>query len=242
MSYRTTLPTLLLCSTLVAPAGGAFAQDSTTPQNQMNTLTAAERAEGWQLLFDGKSTSEWRGFRQETTPAGWQATNGSLTRTAGGGDIVTIEQFTDFELKLEWKVAEGGNSGIMFRVTEDQRRTWHSGPELQVLDDARHPDGRAPETSAGSNYGLHAPKPGAVRPAGSWNEVRLLVQGSHVEHWLNGVKVVEYDLQSHEWEELVSQTKFDTIPAYGRQPTGHIALQDHGDWVAYRNIKIRRLR
>ena len=242
MSYRTTLPAPLLCSTLVALAGTALAQDGTTPQNQMNTLTAAERAEGWQLLFDGKSTSRWRGFRQETTPAGWQVADGLLTRAASGGDIITIEQFTDFELKLEWKVAEGGNSGIMFRVTEDQRRTWHSGPEMQVLDDAKHPDGRVPETSAGSNYGLHAPKSGAVRPGGSWNEARLLVQGTHVEHWLNGVKVVEYELQSDEWEELVSQTKFDTIPAYGRQPTGHIALQDHGDWVAYRNIKIRHLR
>ena len=242
MSYRTTLPAPLLCSTLVALAGAALARDSTTPQNQTNTLTAAERAAGWQLLFDGKSTSGWRGFRQETTPAGWQVAEGLLTRAASGGDIITIEQFADFELKLEWKVAEGGNSGIMFRVTEDQRRTWHSGPEMQVLDDARHPDGRVPETTAGSNYGLHAPKPGAVRPAGSWNEARLLVQGTHVEHWLNGVKVVEYELQSDEWEELVSQTKFDTIPAYGRQPTGHIALQDHGDWVAYRNIKIRRLR
>ncbi len=174
-------------------------------------------------------------------PDGWQVVDGTLTRVAPAGDIITKEQFRNFELRLEWKLAEAGNSGIMFRVTEDQRRAWLSGPEMQVLDDARHRDGRVPETSAGSNYGLHAPKPGAVRPAGSWNSVRLLVRESHVEHWLNGIKVVEYELESPEWERLVSQTKFDTIPSYGRQRTGHIALQDHGDWVAYRNIRIKRL-
>ena len=207
----------------------------------MNTLTTAERAAGWQLLFDGKSTSEWRGFRQETTPAGWQVAEGLLTRAASGGDIITIEQFTDFELKLEWKVAEGGNSGIMFRVTEDQRRTWHSGPELPVLDDARHPDGRVPETSAGSNYGLHAPKPGAVRPAGSWNEVRLLVQGTHVEHWLNGVRVLEFELGTPELEALLAASKYRTIQGFAERRKGHIVLQDHGDDVWFRNIKLREL-
>ncbi|MCH7490127.1 MAG: DUF1080 domain-containing protein [Gemmatimonadetes bacterium] len=207
----------------------------------MNRLTASERADGWELLFDGDTTDEWRGFRQDSMPDGWKVVDGALTRVAPAGDIITKKQFKNFELQLEWKIAEAGNSGIMFRVTEDQRRAWLSGPEMQVLDDARHRDGQVPETSAGSNYGLHAPKPGAVRAAGSWNSVRLLVRESHVEHWLNGVKVVEYELESPEWERLVSQTKFDTIPSYGRQRTGHIALQDHGDRVAYRNIKIKRL-
>ena len=207
-----------------------------------NTLTAAERAEGWQLLFDGQTTHGWRGFRRPDMPAGWLVLDGELQRVDSGGDIITVEQFADFELKLEWKVEEGGNSGVMFRVSEEWDRTWKTGPEMQVLDDERHRDGRRRETSAGSNYALHASSPGAVRPGETWNTARIIVQGSHVEHWLNGVKVVEYELWSREWEELVAASKWDTLPGYGRQRRGHIALQDHGDWVAYRNIKIRPLR
>ncbi len=221
-----------------ACAGGG---DAVAGQQEHNTLTAAERAAGWQLLFDGTTTNGWRGFRLDDVPDGWQVSDGALTRVGGGGDIITTEQFGDFELTLEWKVEEGGNSGVLFRVTEEADRVWKSGPELQILDNERHPDGRVPETSAGSNYGLHAPMEDAVHPAGSWNAVRLVVQQHHVEHWLNGVKVVEYDLGTPEWEEMVAATKFDTLPFYGRVPAGHIALQDHGDWVAYRNIKIKRL-
>ncbi len=236
MTYRTALRALI-----VGLTGSVLTHTPALARQEMNRLTASERADGWELLFDGDTTDEWRGFRQDSMPDGWKVVDGALTRVAPAGDIITKKQFKNFDLQLEWKIAEAGNSGIMFRVTEDQRRAWLSGPEMQVLDDARHRDGQVPETSAGSNYGLHAPKPGAVRAAGSWNSVRLLVRESHVEHWLNGVKVVEYELESPEWERLVSQTKFDTIPSYGRQRTGHIALQDHGDRVAYRNIKIKRL-
>lgn len=221
-----------------ACAGGG---DAVADQEQHNTLTAEERAAGWELLFDGSTTDAWRGFRLDSIPEGWQAVDGALTRVGRGGDIITTDQFGDFELTLDWKVAEGGNSGILFRVTEEADRVWKSGPEMQVLDDERHPDGRAPVTSAGSNYALHAPTEHAVHPAGTWNSVRLVVQGHHVQHWLNGVLVVEYDLGTPQWEEMVAATKFDTLPFYGRVPVGHIALQDHGDWVAYRNIKIRRL-
>ena len=171
-----------------------------------NTLTAAERAEGWQLLFDGQTTHGWRGFRRPDMPAGWLVLDGELQRVDSGGAIITVEQFAAF-----------------------------------VLDDERHRDGRRRETSAGANYALHASSPGAVRPAETWNAARIIAQGSHVEHWLNGVKVVEYELWSPEWEELVATSKWDTLPGYGRQRRGHIALQDHGDWVAYRNIKIRPL-
>ena len=231
---RGVAPLSLLATVLATPLDLIAVQ-------QQNTLTAEERGAGWQLLFDGSTTSSWRGFQRRNLPDGWQVVDGALTRVGRGGDIITEEQFDNFELTLEWMVRDGGNSGIMFRVTEDRRRTWHSGPEMQVLDDVLHPDGRNPVTSAGSNYGLHAPTPGVVKPAGTWNLARLLVNGGHVEHWLNGVRVVQYELQSEAWEALVAQTKFDTIPAYGRQSTGHIALQDHGDWVAYRNIKIKRL-
>ena len=222
-------------------AFGGMPGEGDAAQQEHNTLTAAERAEGWQLLFDGETTDRWRGFRRQDMP-GWMVEEGELRRVGGGGDIVTTEQFDDFELKVDWKVQAGGNSGIMFRVSEEWDRTWKTGPEMQVLDDERHRDGRRPITSAGSNYALHAAAEGAVRPAEAWNEARILVNGGHVEHWLNGVKVVEYELWSDEWDELVAASKWDTLSGYGRQRRGHIALQDHGDWVAYRNIKIRPLR
>ena len=159
-----------------------------------------------------------------------------------GGDIITTEQFGDFELALEWKVSPGGNSGIMYRVTEAYDESYKSGPEMQVLDDSAHADGQDRLTSAGSNYALNAAPAGVVKRAGEWNAVRILVKGNHVEHWLNGQKVVEYELMSPDWETRVKQSKFAEWPGYGRAPRGHIALQDHGDRVAYRNIKIREPR
>ncbi|MBW1881614.1 MAG: DUF1080 domain-containing protein [Deltaproteobacteria bacterium] len=193
----------------------------------MNTLTSQEAQAGWRLLFDGATLDGWRGFRQERAPDGWKVVDGALTRVGAGGDIITAAQFDDFELTLEWKVAPGGNSGVFFRVTEEGDRTYHSGPEMQVLDDAAHSDRLSRLTAAGSNYGLHAAPEGVVTPAGEWNTVRILVDGSHVEHWLNGTKVVEYELWSEEWEELVAASKFSERPAYGRATRGHIALQDH---------------
>jgi len=191
------------------------------------------------LLFDGTSTVGWRGFKRATLPAGWQATNGALTRTSGGGDIVTVDRFANFELMIQWQVAPGGNSGIMFRVSEDEDAPHLSGPEFQVLDNAGHPDGASPLSSAGACYGLYPPSTDASGPAGAWNDTRLLVNGAHVEHWLNGVKIVEYELGSADWLSRLANSPFRDAQAYGRVPRGHIALQDHGDRVAYRGIKIR---
>jgi len=212
------------------------------PLSAQNTLTEDERAAGWQLLFDGRSTAAWRGYRQETMPAGWQAVDGTLARVAEASDIITRAQFQDFELSLEWQVAPGGNSGLMFRVQETPDPTYHTGPELQILDNAGHPDGANPETSTGSNYALHAPTANVARPAGEWNTVRLLVKGNHVEHWLNGTKIVEYELGSADWKRRVAASKFKDMPGYGVAPRGHIALQDHGDAIAFRNIKVRELK
>jgi len=159
----------------------------------------------------------------------------------GKGDIMTNEEFSDFELQIEWKISPGGNSGIFFRASEKREESWHTAPELQVLDNVAHKDGLDPQTSAGSNYALHAPVRDVTRPAGEYNHVRLLVQRNHVEHWLNGVKIVEYEIGSPEWQQLVANSKFGVLPDYGRYPTGHILLQDHGDEVWYRNIKIRPL-
>jgi hypothetical protein len=204
-------------------------------------LTAAERDAGWQLLFDGKTTSGWRGYRMDTMPAGWQVVDGALTRIDSAGDIVTTNEYGNFELALEWQVAPGGNSGIFYRVSEDSDYPWRSGLEMQVLDDARHADGRSPLTSAGALYAIYPAPRGIVRRAGEWNAVRIIANGKHIEHWLNGVKIVEAELRSPDWERRVQQSKFATMPRYGRNESGHIGLQDHGDWVAYRNLKIRLL-
>jgi hypothetical protein len=211
------------------------------PPPESSMTTAEPHEAGWRALFDGKSADAWRGYRSDHLPAGWQVIDGALTRVARAGDIVSREQFEDFELALEWKVAPGGNSGVFYRVTEapELEWVWQSGPEAQVLDDAGHRDGARPETSAGACYGLYPAPRGVVRPAGEWNEMRILVQGSRVEHWLNGRQVVAYELGSAEWQDRVRQSKFAKLPGYGRAPRGHIALQDHGDRVAYRNIRIR---
>lgn len=225
------------------PAGATRdrARAAQAPVIAHNTLSAEERAAGWQLLFDGTTTKGWRGFKAPVCPDGWRAENGALVRVAQAGDLVTTQEYGDFELSLDWKIAHGGNSGVFFRVDEQHGSVWESGAEMQVLDNDAHADGRNPLTSAGSNYALHAPPRDVTRPAGSWNRARLVVRGAHVEHWLNGVKVVEYELGSDEWKALVAASKFASLPAYAKNPRGHIALQDHGDRVEYRNIKLREL-
>jgi len=196
----------------------------------------------WRPLFDGETTAGWRGYRIEGMPEGWAVVNGNLTRVAPGGDIITEDQFANFELELEWNVSPGGNSGIFFRATEEADRIYETAPEMQVLDDSAHADGANRLTSAGANYGLYPAPKGIVRPAGEWNAVRIVVNGPHVEHWLNGEKVVSYELWSPDWEAKVANSKFVEWPGYGRAVRGYIGLQDHGDWVAYRNIRIRELR
>lgn len=226
--------------TLVLPLTVAMNACAQRPPNQ---LTDEERAAGWRLLFDGTTTAGWHGYGRQEMPGGWQPVDGALTRVASAGDIVTNETFHDFELALEWKVGPGGNSGIFYRGIEsaDPRLEplFQSAPEMQVLDDERHVDGKSPLTSAGANYGLYAPPRGVARPAGEWNAARIVVRGSHVEHWLNGVKVVEYELGSPEWAAKVAASKFNEWPKYGTAREGVIGLQDHGDRVAYRNIRIR---
>lgn len=227
---------------MILPLIVLLASACAAQQEAHNMLTPAERAAGWRLLFDGHTTAGWHPFQKTTGPEGWSVEDGALVRTGPGGDIVTAEEFQNFELTLEWNVAEGGNSGIFFRVTESGGWIFETGPEMQVLDDIRHADGQSRLTAAGSNFGLHPAPEGVVKPAGEWNGVRILVYGTHVEHWLNGQKVVDYELGSPEWEANVKASKFAQWPGYGRAPKGRIALQDHGDRVAYRDIKIRVLR
>ena len=228
---------------LLAGIGWAMGGTTALPgEEEQNTLTPEEAAEGWELLFDGHSLASWRGYNRADLPSGWRAVDGALARVDQGGDLLTREQFDDFELMFDWTVEEGGNSGVMFRVAETDGPPWHTGAEFQILHNAGHRDGLAALTSAGSNYAVHPPASAVTRPVGSWNTSRLLARGNHVEHWMNGVKLLEYEIESVDWERRVKASKFAEIGRYGREATGHIAIQDHGDPVAFRNIKIRRLK
>jgi hypothetical protein len=229
----------LLAALATACSDSPTRPDEVAEPDGPNTLTSAERAAGWRLLFDGRTTAGWRGFKQSGMPGGWQVVDDALTRLSGAGDIVTQDQFANFELVLRWRIAPAGNSGIMYRVTEAADATFQTGPEMQVLDDAGHPDGGNALTSAGSCYGLYAPTAQVTRPVGSWNDVRIVADGNHVEHWLNGVKVVEYELGSADWQARLLASPHRDAPRYGREPRGHVALQDHGDRVAYQGIKLR---
>ena len=206
-----------------------------------NTLTAAEKAAGWRLLFDGKTTAGWRSYGKATLSDGWKVQDSALTRVGAGGDIITTDQFRNFELSLEWKIEPCGNSGIFYRASEDSDAIYWNAPEDQVLDDACHPDGKDRMTAAGAAYDLYPAPAGVVKPANQWNAVRLVVSGNHVEQWLNGVKIVEYEFGSPDWNAKVAASKFAPHPHFGKNAQGHIGLQDHGNVVAFRNIKIRGL-
>lgn len=205
-----------------------------------NTLTPEEKAAGWRLLFDGQSLDGWRGFKTEAPDEGWHVKDGALgPDPRRSRDIMTKDHFDDFELSFEWKISPKGNSGVMYRVVEEGSQTYQSGPEYQVLDNSR---GEPPLERAGALYGLYAPTVDATKPVGEYNQGRIVVQGSKVEHWLNGQKVVEADLASDDFKARVAGTKFRAWPQFAASPEGHIALQNHGDEVAYRNIKVRPLR
>jgi hypothetical protein len=209
------------------------------PAGSPNTLTAAQQSAGWQLLFDGNTTKGWRGYAKDSMPDGWQVVDGALTRVSRASDIITKDKFRDFELLVDWMVQSGGNSGIFYRAATGFEAIYWSAPEYQVLDDAQHADGKSLLTSAGSVYGLYPAIAGVAKPAGEWNTARIVVRGNHVEHWLNGRQFAAYELGSDEWKQKVAASKFNAWPEYGKATEGHIGLQDHGDKVAFRNIKIK---
>lgn len=206
---------------------------------------AAARAAGWTVLFDGSSTDHWRSYRKDSFPEkGWVIEDGSLKVTSGGGggDIITKDEYGDFELELEFKVAEGANSGIMYRVTEAFDWPWMTGPEFQILDDAKHNDGKNTLTAVGSVYALYAASDTKkVNPPGEWNTARIRLEGGKLTHALNGEVVVECRIDGQEWKDKIAASKFKSMPGFGIQPRGHIALQDHGDDVWFRNIRVRSL-
>lgn len=215
-----------------------------------NTLTEREVAEGWTLLFDGESTEGFRGYGRAGMPETWVAQNGELAlQTSGGdmdgGDIVTVEEFSDFELVFDFKVGPEGNSGVFYRVQEvDGAGLWQVAPEYQVLDDPAYiAMGTMDMTNhlTGDNYALHSASVRPLHPTGEWNRGRIVVEGNRVEHWLNGKRTVAYELYSDDWEARLAASKFAVEPHYARAASGAIGFQDHGTPVWYRNLKIRRL-
>lgn len=234
---------LTLTSCITVLALGCASNQAGQISGPPNTLTPTERAAGWRLLFDGRSMAAWRGYKQDAIPAGWVAVNDALSKDVSTGDIVTRDQFGDFELELEWKLGTGGNAGIFYRGTEEYDHIYWSAPEFQLLDDANAPDGRNRLTSAGAAYGLYPAPAGIVKPANEWNTTRIVVRGNHVEHWLNGQKLLEYELGSPDWQAKVRASKFAEWPNYGKAARGYIAIQgDHDGTLSLRNIRIREYR
>ena len=246
-------------------------QSQANASQSPNTLTPPERAAGWRLLFDGRTLAGWRGVGYDSVPtAHWVVLNGSIKKVASGdvprvadgrplvgGDLMTVDSFADFELQFEWKVTSGANSGVKYNVSEamsmaqggagTQGGPTHSalGFEYQVLDDARHEDGKLPSHRSGTLYDLIAPNVATPNGAllidavGEWNHSRIVFRGTHGEHWLNGMKIVEFDLGTARMDSLLAISKYKSIPGFGQKRTGHIVLQDHGDEVYYRSIKLR---
>lgn len=233
----------VLCTSTAATALADDAPSSSpkavTPQP--NTLSPAERAAGWRLLFDGRTTDGWRGFRQPGFPEkGWVVEDGVLKVLSGGGDLITTDQFGDFELVLEFMTTPKANSGIIFRATEEHSTPWQTGPEFQILDDGGHEMAADHPHSAGSLYDLAPPAKGKVlRPAGEWNQARIILSDGRLRHYLNGTKLVDLRVDGDAWRELIAGSKFKGYDGFGVRPRGHIALQDHGDQVWFRNIKLR---
>lgn len=212
-----------------------------------NTLSLDERKEGWRLLFDGVSLAGWSGFQQAAIPGAWRVENGTLfvkkwnrgNPTNDRGDLRTVDEFDAFELRLQWAATPASNSGIFFFAKEGVAEAIYEGaPELQILDDAGHEDGLEPSHRAGGLYDLWAPRCNALRPVGEYNDVRLIVRKDRVEHWLNGYQVLSYQLDTPEWRERIAHSKFRDMSQFGVARRGHIALQDHGDVIRFRNIRI----
>lgn len=215
-----------------------------------NKLSEIEYLDGWKLLFDGKSVNGLRAYNPANAESqwpkeGWTIEDGTIRHHAGkgGGDLVTVDEFTNFEFSIEWKCQLGGNSGLMYRVKEvPGQAPYMTGPEMQILDNEKHNDAKNPKTSAGALYAMIACQHDVIRPAGEWNQFTIRVVGNNVQHWANGYKVVEYNLNSPEWDKMVAESKFKDWKDFGRMSSGRIAIQDHGDDVWFRNIKVRKLK
>ena len=207
-----------------------------------NTLTDQEKSDGWKLLFNGKDMSSWRNFKSESINEKWKVENGTMMLEGkGGGDIITKDKYEDFELKLDWKISENGNSGIFVRACETGKRVYSKAIEMQILDDERHKDNKLENHRAGSVYDMIATPAGVVKKAGEWNSVYIKVKGKMMAFYLNGTLTGKVNIGSAEWDKLVQNSKFKKWEGFGLNPDGYIGLQDHGDKVWFKNIKVRKI-
>src|SRR5262245_10688229 len=199
--------------------------------------------EPWRALFDGSSLDAWRGYKSDRVPSGWRIVDGSLAKDVRVADVVSMDEFGNFELELDWKIGEAGNSGIFYRGTEEYDHIYWSAPEYQLLDDIKAADNKSRLTCAGAAYALYPSPAGHLRPVGEWNRTRIVANGAQIEHWLNGFKLLEYELWSPDWESKLKMSKFAMYPNFGRAGKGHIAMQgDHPGTLAFRNIRVREIR
>jgi hypothetical protein len=227
---------LLGCSTA---SGNGGAMSSSTSSSA--AAPSASATQGWRNLIEPTMTA-WRGYREAKMPAGWKVADGVLSKTISTNDLVSRDEYGDFELEFDWKLHPGGNAGVFYRGSEEAEKIYFTAPEYQLLDDARHPDGKSRLTSAGADYALYPAPAGVVKPADEWNSSRIVARGTHVEHWLNGQKLLEYEVGSPDWETRLKASKFATWTKYGRLPKGHIGIQgDHEGELSIRNMRIRPL-
>jgi hypothetical protein len=233
----------ILALTCTIPLLAACGSKSDAPKDSAAAPAAAAPATAdtaWRDLLAGNSLAAWKGYKSDSVPKGWAVADGVLNKKGPIEDLVSRDTFGDFELALDWKIAPGGNAGVFYRGTEEYDHIYWSAPEYQLLDDAKHPDGKSRLTSAAAAYALYPSPAGVVKPAEQWNETRIVAKGAHVEHWLNGQKVVEYELWSPDWEARVKASKFKDWPNYGRAKSGEIAIQgDHDGELSIRNVRIR---
>lgn len=241
------LPALLLASSF------ASKDPILNTQQQLNTLTDAEKSDGWKLLFDGKSAAGWHTYgKKEGVGAAWQVADGAIGlhasekasyQTKGGGDIVTDKEYENYDFKIEWKISKNGNSGVLFNVKEDPKysETWYTGPEMQVLDNDGHEDGKIKKHRAGDLYDLISSSSEPVRPVGEWNEAEIKLNKGKLDLYMNGVNVVSTTMWDDNWWALVKGSKFVKMPDFSKFKSGRFALQDHGCDVWFRNIKIKQL-
>jgi Domain of Unknown Function (DUF1080) len=214
----------------------------THPQSSRPSATRDPQS-ATKVLFDGHSLDAWRGYKGSAVPQGWRVENGVMTKDGSVDDLVSKDEFADFELELEWKIGEEGNSGVLYRGTEEYDHIYWSAPEYQLLDDSKAADNKTRLTCAGAAYALYPSPSGHLKPVGEFNSTRIVARGPHVEHWLNNFKLLEYELWSPDWEAKVKASKFAAYPNFGRAKRGHISLQgDHAGMLAFRNIRIRELK
>lgn len=225
---------------------GTTETDGTGQPTAHNQLSDAEKAEGWKLLFNGENMEGWRTFKDKENDS-WEVVDGTLhckpkDAAEKRSDIMTVDQYANFDFVFEWKVAPGDNSGVIYRATEEFDRPYLSGPEYQIIDDKGYSSPLTPTQTSGSNYDMHAaPDTKKINPPGEWNTGRIVANGNHVEHWLNGEKIIEYEINSEDWIQRKEGSKWKDAQGYGIAPQGHIDLQDHGGEVWFRNLKVKVL-